>query len=375
MSVQPFPCGNENEGKVLLESFTPAALRNYALWWRKRWGQPFSCAGYKDAPKIVQDFSCKIPDSWGEYARGYAKQRKSYDVTPADRRISVNPSAALKKYLVGVETCMQAGKSWKECEQTGDLISLRNNALEQGVSQNTLDASLGFLGKPAEKEALWQGIASSCQVHTGGSPVCEYIADAVTGAALEKASWLLTASGQAMQDRLQALTVAADPNLQGTDPQELSEQSVAVLQAAWNNSVSALQSAWTSTRQQMGLAPSQLDVATPLMKFLLENGWSTSDSNAWTHAGAKVWLIGTKFNPMSIDPGSSDHNTWPWAAGRQKWEQVLCDSSCQIRVREGLFTLYSLLRIEPLQHALQQGLRDIAVMIADEVVASSSMAR
>ena len=38
------------------------------------------------------------------------------------------------------------------------------------------------------------------------------------------------------------------------------------------------------------------------------------------------------------------------------------------KVRDGLFSLYSLLRIDPLQQALTQGLRDIAVMVASEAM-------
>ena len=88
-----------------------------------------------------------------------------------------------------------------------------------------------------------------------------------------------------------------------------------------------------------------------------------------------MWLVGTSADPLAIDPGSTDNTTWPWAAAFKNWDQAGCDRYCKTRARDGLFTLYSLLRIEPLQQALRQGLRDIAVMVAHDALPYSSAMR
>lgn len=354
----------------------PQEMRKYALQWGKDWDALTSRKEYQIYPGNPDDITCENPADFINYAKGYAHDRGRFDLNDADRRVRLTPIASTNKYLAAVETCMQAGSDWRECALRGDLLALRNQAEDQGVPWWLLDVELGYLGKPMDEQALRHGILAACQVHTNSqSSICSSTANVVADAAIKNASWLLTSSGQALQENMYQAIHGRGMFPRGGDPQLMAVRSIRTLQSLWKRSLLALQAAWDQARAQAGLAPKDADFATPLKQYLLKNGWGTANSNPWEHGGMKVWLIGTNKDPMSIDPGSANHTTWPWAAGFQGWQQNQCGPSCQSNAFKGLLTLYAMLRIDPLQQALKQGLRDIAVMVSDEAIVHSSGSR
>ena len=356
-----------------VQLFAPGTLRQYALAWRKQWAAPFSCDGYQG---ICPSMGCSGVGKLNEFAQGWGRQFGSANITSADRGIISGPQEAVTAYMMGIEACMQAD-DWRACAEKGDLASLRTKAIRAGVDPNILDPAIGLLSSPlADEQILHHSIMATCVTYLGGKKcICDNIATVVSEAAMSKASWLLTASGQSIQNRIKAASVDTMPDLQGRDPQGLSAGAVPVLQTAWQDTVAALNSAWMESRAQIGLPAVTVDFTSQLKKYLLENGWNTQDSLPWQHGTASVWLVGTSADPLAIDPGSTDNTTWPWAAAFKNWDQAGCDRYCKTRARDGLFTLYSLLRIEPLQQALRQGLRDIAVMVAHDALPYSSAMR
>ena len=352
-----------------VQLFTPESLRNYAMWWSKQWSLPFQCSGYEG---ICMSMGCQGVGKLREYASGWATQWGSGDLTTADRNRPLSrgnvgdPQTAITRYFMATEACMQAN-DWKACAEHGDLMGLRAEAIRQGVLPSMLDPALGLMGQPnADQRGLLQSIYAMCSLNAHGAPsVCATVARSVTDAAMKRAGWLLTGSGKDLQAKIEQASARIHGNQTLFDPQQFSEAANPVLQQAWRDAIAALSEAWTSSRYAMDLPVERrrMDFATPLMQYLLANGWSTNNSLKAEHSGSRVWLIGTNASPLSIDPGKATSSMWPWAAGYERAVSAPCWQDCRESVRQGLFALYSLLRLEPLQAALKQGLRDISVMV------------
>lgn len=352
-----------------VQLFTADALRDYALWWRKQWSTPFQCSGYEG---ICMSMGCEGVGKLKDYARGWAKQWGVNDLTNYDRNappghIGTPPQqSAITRYFMAIEACMQSNNA-TQCAERGDIMQLRDQVIRMGVDPGMIDPALGLIGKPnMDRTALLQSIYAMCSLNTKDAPsVCATVAQTVTDAAMKQAGWLLTGSGKDLQDKLEATALRIHGNKTLFDPQRFSESATPVLQQAWRDSIEALSEAWAKSRYAMDLPVErrQMDFATPLMRYLLSNGWSTNNSNKAEHSGSHMWLVGTSASPLSVNPGTATSSMWPWAAGYERAVSAPCWQDCRESVRKGVFTLYSLLRLEPLQAALKQGLRDIAVMV------------
>lgn len=286
---------------------------------------------------------------------------------------------AVGRFMAALDACRQRGSAWRQCASVLRLEDLAAGAVSAGMSQQLVDRLVACLEDPNPTDCLQVqmafGVAMSCLAYSDGQlepQTCGGLASTIQAAVWPLTSRLLTTTEASLVSTVNRYGESDTLLVSRFDPRRVVDDAYPVAQGLYEDAVAALHAAWRVSREALGLAPMKVDLEPLLRAYLYDNGWSRNVGHLWAYdecgTPPTVRLRGMRSPEDRHVPRAE---SGPWATSFHAWPVEAGPSERRL-ARNAVVGLYYRWRIEPLQRAVLQAVREIAAINSYEAVAGGT---